>query len=327
MPAIETQELTKKFGQVTAVEDLNLKVEGGEILGLLGPNGAGKTTTLSMLCTLLKPTSGTASVNGFDVRRSPADVRRSIGIVFQDPSLDEQLTAMENLDFHARLYMMKPEQRKTRIEEVLDIVELGDKRREFVKNFSGGMRRRLEIARGLMHHPRVLFLDEPTLGLDPQTRRNIWSYIKGMSEREGVTIILTTHYMEEAEFLCDRIGIIDEGKIIALDTYAGLKAKIGKQTVILEAEGTGDYVRELKTLKGVRDISEHGNKLSINADEAERILPLLFETARRMGVKVRSVSLHSSNLEDVFIKLTGRAIREERKDGIGTLKKKSRYFI
>jgi len=321
MPTIETHDLTKKFGPLTAVKDLDLEVEGGEIFGLLGPNGAGKTTILSMLCTLLQPTSGTASVNGFDIRKDPAHVRRSIGIVFQDPSLDGQLTAIENLDFHARLYMMNTEKRKTRIKEVLRMVELSDKRREFVKNFSGGMKRRLEIARGLMHHPRVLFLDEPTLGLDPQTRRNIWSYIKGMKDREGMTIILTTHYMEEAEFLCDRIGIIDEGDIIALDTSAGLKAKIGKQTIILEAEGTAEYLRELENIKGVRDISEHGTRLSIHADVAERIVPLVFEAARRMGVEVKSISLHSSNLEDVFIKLTGREMREERKNEFGSIKK------
>ena len=218
MLAIETKNLTKEFNGLKAVNNVSFGVEEGEIFGLLGPNGAGKTTTIKMLATLLNPTKGEAKVCGFDILKQRDEVRNSIGIVFQEPALDNRLTGYENLDFHARLYGLDSETRKKRIKEVLNLVELEDKANVIVRNYSGGMQRRLEIARGLMHYPKVLFLDEPTLGLDPQTRHRIWDYILQLNQKEKITIILTTHYMEEADILCQRVGIIDFGKIVALDT-------------------------------------------------------------------------------------------------------------
>lgn len=221
MYAIVTDNLTKKFGNLVAVNQVSLQVEQGEIFGLLGPNGAGKTTIIKMLSTLIPPTEGSASVWGHNILKDKDAVRHSIGMVFQDPAVDERLTGMENLDFHARMYGMKKDVRMKRIKEVFELVGLEDKADVFLKNYSGGMKRRLEIARGLMHYPHVLFLDEPTLGLDPQTRYHIWEYIKVLNTRENVSIVLTTHYMEEADALCSRIGIIDYGKILVVDTLLG----------------------------------------------------------------------------------------------------------
>ena len=231
MLAIETKDLTREFNGLRAVNNVSLAVEEGEIFGLLGPNGAGKTTAIKMLATLLNPTKGEAKVCGFDILKQKDQVRSSIGIVFQEPALDNRLTGYENLDFHARLYGLDLETRKKRIKEVLNLVELGDKANVLVINYSGGMQRRLEIARGLMHYPKVLFLDEPTLGLDPQTRHRIWDYILQLNQKEKITIILTTHYMEEADVLCQRVGIIDFGKIVALDTPQNLKNISRKPTL------------------------------------------------------------------------------------------------
>jgi ABC-2 type transport system ATP-binding protein len=222
--AIEVKGLSKHFGQVIAVDNISFEVERAEIFGFLGPNGAGKTTTINILCTLLMPTSGEATVNGFNVVNSPNEVRRSIGIIFQDPSLDERLTAYENLNFHGMIYHIPSKTRKVRIEEVLNMVGLYSKKDHIVRTFSGGMKRRLEIARGLIHSPHILFLDEPTTGLDPQTRQHIWDYIVNLAQREKITVFLTTHYMDEAE-ICQRVGIIDHGKIVALDTPGALKNK------------------------------------------------------------------------------------------------------
>ena len=216
--AIETMDLTKKYGDLVAVDSLNLKIEYGEVFGLLGPNGAGKTTLISMLCTIINPSSGSAAVNGFDILKQAANVRRSIGIVFQDPSIDDRLTGRENLKLHACLYDMPSDLTKNRIAEVLKLVDLEDRADSRMRTYSGGMRRRLELARGLLHNPKVLFLDEPTLGLDPQTREHIWAYIEDLARKDQVTIILTTHYMEEAERLCGRVAIIDYGKIKVADT-------------------------------------------------------------------------------------------------------------
>ncbi|HHH80243.1 MAG TPA: ATP-binding cassette domain-containing protein, partial [Thermoplasmatales archaeon] len=233
MNIIETFELTKKFNSLAAVDHVSFSVKEGEIFGFLGPNGAGKTTTIKMLTTLLNPTEGTAKVCGFDIIKNRNEVRQSIGVVFQEPALDTELTGKENLDFHARMYGLDRERRVSRIEEVLRIVDLQDKKDVLVKYYSGGMKRRLEIARGLMHFPRVLFLDEPTLGLDAQTRRAIWEYIKKMNKEEKTTIFLTTHYMDEADFLCDRVAIIDHGRIIILDTIPKLKNAIGNDVITL----------------------------------------------------------------------------------------------
>ena len=240
MFSIETKKLTKKFNGLKAVDSVSLKIEEGELFGLLGPNGAGKTTFISMLATIKKPTLGSAKLCGYDIVKDQDNVRRSIGIVFQDPSLDDELYGTENLDLHARLYHINRSEKKDRIKQVLELMGLTQKAGMQVKTYSGGMKRRLEIARGLMHKPRVLFLDEPTLGLDPQTRRNIWNFIKKL-KKEGVTIILTTHYMEEADYLCDRVAIIDHGRIIALDTPKKLKKKKKARTledVFLKYTGT-----------------------------------------------------------------------------------------
>lgn len=222
---IQVEKLTKTFGELTAVDKVDFNVEQGEVFGLLGPNGAGKTTTISMLCTILKPNSGKAFVNGYEVIRFPSQVRRSIGIVFQEPSIDDRLTGRENLEMHADLYGVPRTEKKKRIDEVLGLVELEERAGALMRTYSGGMRRRLEIARGLIHYPKVLFLDEPTLGLDPQTREHIWKYVAELSMRENITTILTTHYMQEADRLCDRIAIIDQGKVIALDEPERLNSK------------------------------------------------------------------------------------------------------
>jgi ABC-2 type transport system ATP-binding protein len=307
---IETNKLTRKFNGLTAVDSIDLEIKEGELFGLLGPNGAGKTTTLSMLSTILKPTSGTAKVNGFDVDTQQDDVRNSIGIVFQDPSLDEELTAYENLDFHGMIYGMPDDKRKERIKEVLELVELSEKSNMQVKTFSGGMKRRLEIARGLIHHPKILFLDEPTLGLDPQTRKNIWDHITEMNELEKITIVLTTHYMEEADSLCDKVAVIDHGKIIALDTPEKLKHSLGGDIISLEADA--NLLPHLKKIKNIKKIKKMNGEMSITADDAEHIIPTIFNIAQKNKLKIHSISLRHPTLEDVFLQLTGKSIREEK---------------
>lgn len=251
---ITTKNLTKKFKDLTAVDKLNLEIKEGEIFGLLGPNGAGKTTTISMLCTILKPTSGTAKVNGYDIMTQPDKVRSSIGIVFQEPSVDDLLTGRENLEIHSLIYKIPKEIRKKRVEEVLDLVGLQNRANSLVKTYSGGMRRRLELARGLMHHPKILFLDEPTLGLDPQTREHIWDYIKKLSKEEKITIVLTTHYMEEADLLCDRIAIIDSGKIVVLDSSKKLKNKVGEDIIVIKMDNPD--ISAFKKLKFVKSVEK-----------------------------------------------------------------------
>jgi ABC-2 type transport system ATP-binding protein len=238
--AISMHGLTKKFGDLVAVDEVDLDIKKGELFGLLGPNGAGKSTIIKMLTTMLAPSEGVANVWGHDIARERNAVRSSIGVVFQDPSVDGMLTGRENLDFHGRMYGLGRALRRKRIEEVLDLVDLTDKADVKMEDYSGGMQRRLEIARGLMHHPNVLFLDEPTLGLDAQTRRHIWQYIRNMNRQEGVTIILTTHYMEEADYLCDRVAIIDHGRIVALDAPENLKDMIGADTNTLEVQTGGE---------------------------------------------------------------------------------------
>lgn len=245
MPIIQVKNLVKYFKEIKAVDDISFEVEKGEIFAFLGPNGAGKSTTIKILTTLLQPTSGEATVNDFDIRKDSDDVRRSFGIVFQDPSLDDELTAYENMEFHGALYKVPKKIRKDRIRQLLEIVELWDRKDYFVKTFSGGMKRRLEIARGLLHHPKVFFLDEPTIGLDPQTRNHIWSYIKKLNKEEGITIFFTTHYMEEAENVSDKVAIVDHGKIIALGTPSELKIQTQKKTLEeVFLHFTGHEIRE-----------------------------------------------------------------------------------
>ena len=308
MCILEVTHLTKTFKQVTAVDDLSFQVQKGELFGLLGPNGAGKTTTMRMLTTLLKPDSGSASVAGHDLIKFRNDVRASIGMVFQEPALDRQLTGRENLDFHGRMYGMKRDLRKSRIAEVLDLVELSDRANDLVETYSGGMQRCLEIARGLMHFPRILFLDEPTLGLDTQTRRRIWEYLRQMNREYKTTMILTTHYMEEADSLCGRVGIMDMGKIVALDTPGNLKNLIGADVITLEME-CGDC-RVFKNLDYVRDLVEHGDRVRLMVENGERKIPMLIACAAEHGIQISSVELHKPSLEDVFLRFTGATLRD-----------------
>ncbi len=310
--AIKVDDLTKSFNGLVAVDHISFTVKSGELFGLLGPNGAGKTTTINMLSTLLKSTSGYGEVAGHDISKSKDDIRRSIGVVFQEPALDIKLTGKENLEFHAMMYGIKKEERKKRVEEVLKLVELTEKKDVLVENFSGGMKRRLEIARGLIHKPEVLFLDEPTLGLDAQTRHHIWDYIKKLNKEGGVTIILTTHYMEEADFLCDRIAIMDRGKFVAMDTPAQLKDILGGDVVSLEIEGKADIlVEKINSLDWIKNMTRHNETLSLTMEKGERRIPQLINVARENGVNVTCVHLRKPSLEDVFLHFTGKTIREE----------------
>jgi ABC-2 type transport system ATP-binding protein len=309
MAIIETKNLTKKFEKMTAVDSLNLQINEGEIFGLLGPNGAGKTTTLLMLVTLKPPTSGTAIINGFDIVKNPDKVRKSIGIVFQDPSSDEILTGYENLKLHGWLYDMPNDLREERITEVLELVELTDRKNDRVKKYSGGMRRRLELARGLMHHPKILFLDEPTLGLDPQSREHIWKYIENLAKEKNMTIIITTHYMEEADKLCDRLAIIDKGKVVVLGSPKQLKKDLGGDIIRLKAN-TLD-IEELKKLPYVKDISPCDGEVCLTLEDASSHLQ---EILKVVG-KIDSVEIRSPTLDDVFLHYTGRAMREGTPEG------------
>jgi ABC-2 type transport system ATP-binding protein len=319
---IKTEGLTKSFSDLVAVDSLDLQVRKGEVFGLLGPNGAGKTTTISMLSTTLPKSSGEARVAGHDIAAEPDAVRHSIGIVFQDPSLDEELTGHENLDFHARLYGMPANERAERITEVLELVELADKRDTQVKNYSGGMKRRLEIARGLMHRPKVLFLDEPTLGLDPQTRRHIWDYVQEMNKRDGVTILVTTHYMDEADHLCGRVAIIDHGKVIAMDKPSRLKSTIGENVIIMDVSDPEKFCAIAEKTKCAMKTKRLNGRVHITAKDGEELIPKLVNKAEKAGVKVHSVSMRSATLEDVFIQLTGRRIREEQASAADTFRER-----
>ena len=307
---IEIRDLTRQFGSLTAVDHLSFDVEEGEIFGLLGPNGAGKSTTISMLCTILRPTSGTARVNGFDIVRQAADVRKSIGIVFQDPSIDDKLTGRENMEMHADLYDVPRDVMYQRIDEVLKLVELEDRADSPVTTYSGGMRRRLEIARSLIHYPKVLFLDEPTIGLDPQSRDHIWNYIRDLKKRENITIILTTHYMEEADKLCDRIAIIDRSKIVALDSPRSLKEQLGGETITIKTRNNALFGAKLAEAKLTEKIVSVNGELTLSVANAHTALPRVVEVAAANGVYVDSIELHEPDLDDVFMHYTGRNIRE-----------------
>jgi ABC-2 type transport system ATP-binding protein len=304
--AIAVHALTKRFGTVEAVRGIDLDVRPGEIFGFLGPNGAGKSTTINILCTLMRATSGSASVAGIDVDRDPSGVRSRIGLVFQDPSLDQQLTARENLQFHAFVYDVPAAIRAERIAEVLEMVELSDRAETPVMTFSGGMRRRLEIARGMLHTPQVLFLDEPTIGLDPQTRQHIWRYLVELPKQRGVTIFMTTHYMDEAEY-CDRIAIIDHGEIQAIGTPDELKAMVGGDVVTVTTTDNAAALPQIAALAGSDPITDNGS-LRVEVADAAAFVPRL---VREAGVEVTSVQFRRPSLDDVFLKLTGRAIRDE----------------
>jgi len=311
MESIIVENITKKFGKFTAVYGISFNVEEGELFGLLGPNGAGKTTTINILSTLLEPTSGKAKVAGFDVAEERDNVRKSIGVVFQEPALDSELTGEENLEFHAMMYGMSKEHRTDKIKEVLGMVELSDKAKVIVNNYSGGMKRRLEIARGLMHMPKVLFLDEPTLGLDAQTRRRIWDYIRQL-KRIGVTIILTTHYMDEADSLCDRVGIIDKGRIVALDTPENLKNMLGGDAISLEVcKECTKFVKDLEKEKWVKTVKKHDGTVTLTTDLGEKKIPEIFKIAQKTNTDIESIRLNKPSLENVYLHFTGKTIREQ----------------
>jgi ABC-2 type transport system ATP-binding protein len=309
VPAIAVRDLVKNFGEVRAVRGVQFEVAPGEVFGFLGPNGAGKTTTINMLCTLATPTSGEATVAGHDVVRERDDVRRNIGLVFQDPTLDGYLTAAQNLQLHAELYGVQSDLVRPRMRQVMEMVGLWDRRDSTVGTFSGGMRRRLEIARGLMHSPRVLFLDEPTIGLDPQTRRSIWTYIRELKEREEITIFMTTHYMDEAEW-CDRIAIMDQGEIVALDPPETLKAQVGTDRVTIHTEDDDAAIAAIEQRFGIQaQVSEGAVTFGVPA--GEEFVPRLFA---ELGMPIRSVSVSRPTLDDVFMSHTGTTIRDAEED-------------
>jgi ABC-2 type transport system ATP-binding protein len=309
MEVIKAKNLVKRFGKLEAVKDVSFGVQEGEIFGFLGPNGAGKTTTINLLCTLLAPTEGEATVNGFNVIKERDQVRASIGLVFQDTTLDDYLTAEQNLRFHASAYSIPKETLEPRMKALLEMVDLWDRRKAKISTYSGGMKRRLEIARGLLHHPKVLFLDEPTLGLDPQTRNRIWNHIHELRKKENLAIFLTTHYMDEAEN-CDRIAIIDYGKIVALDTPDKLKDAMGGDVVTIKAEDNEKAVSLLKDKYNLQPAQENGT-IRFTVPHGEEFLPGFVSG---FPLRLISIGLRRPTLEDVFLKLTGRAIREEEVD-------------
>lgn len=319
MDVIEASNLVKRFGELEAVKGVSFSVKEGEIFGFLGPNGAGKTTTINILCTLLKPTDGQAKVNGHDVVKERSQVRQSIGLVFQEPALDDYLTAEQNLRFHGYAYGIPKNVLEPRLKELLEMMELWDRRKGKINTYSGGMKRRLEIARGLLHHPRVLFLDEPTLGLDPQTRRRIWDYIHDLRKRENLAIFMTTHYMDEAEN-CDRIAIIDYGRTVALDTLEKLKDSVGGDVISVKTEDNEEAMRLLEGQYKLKPGIENGI-ISFTVPHGEEFLP---KFVSGFPLRLLSIGLRRPTLEDVFLKLTGRNIREQEVDSMQQMKNMAR---
>jgi len=310
---IEIENLTKEFDGLVAVNHVTLNVGEGEIFGFLGPNGAGKTTAVKMLCTILNPTSGSAKVCGYDIVRQKDKVRECIGIVFQDRAIDTFLTGKENLDFHARMYHMDRKTREERIAEVLDLMDLRGREDMKIDDCSGGIQRRFEVARGFLNHPKVLFLDEPSLGLDVKARRNLWDYIKALNEQEGTTIILTTHYIEEADYLCHRVAIMDQGKIVAMDAPEKLKQVVGLNLISLQVvQGEGDsLVNLLKQLAWIKKIEARNGSLELSIDGAEERIPELIDFVDNHEFVISSIELYKPSLEDAFLHYTGKTIREE----------------
>jgi ABC-2 type transport system ATP-binding protein len=317
---IQVQGLVKKFGDFTAVAGIDFEVYPKEIFGFLGPNGAGKTTTISILATLQKPTAGSARLAGFDVVQHPTEVRQAIGMVFQDPSLDERLTADENLYFHAVLYDVPRRERAARTDQVLNIVGLADRRKSLVRTFSGGMKRRLEIARGLLHRPQVLFLDEPTAGLDPQTRNAIWEHVRRLRDEVGMTVFMTTHYMDEAEN-CDRIAIIDHGKLQAVDTPAALKRTLGGDKIIVV--GDAALREEIAARYGV-PVQQVDGEFHFQVAGGAEFVPRVVEDFKG---RIRSIQVKQPSLDDVFLHLTGRAIREEEGKDIDRMRQARKMWM
>ncbi len=314
MYSIETKSLTKSFGDVIAVNDISFSVEKGEIFGFLGPNGAGKSTTMMIFTTLLKPTSGQALISGFDVTTNAKQVRSNIGYVQQESTVDEYLTGRENLLLQAKLNHIPKNEISARIDEVLELIELVDKQDQDVVTYSGGMRKRLDIAGGLLHRPKVLFLDEPTVGLDIQTRRKIWEYIKKIHTEFNMTIFLTTHYMEEADKLCDKIGIMDDGKIQVIDTPENMKNAMGNEVISLTIEESANrdsFLSEIKKIEFIKKINEDGPKLTLFASNGTTIIPSIFQISSELDITITSISLTQPTLDDVFISYTGHEIRSD----------------
>ena len=312
--SIEIKSLTKSFGDVTAVNNISLSVKNGEIFGFLGPNGAGKSTTIMILTTLLKPTSGQALISGFDVATNAKQVRQNIGYVQQETTVDEYLTGRENLLLQAKLNHIPKNEIDKRIDEILTLIELTDKQDKTVVTYSGGMRKRLDIAGGLLHRPKVLFLDEPTVGLDIQTRRKIWQYIKKIHDEFKMTIFLTTHYMEEADQLCDRIGIIDDGKIQVIDSPENLKKAMGNEVISIifeEGENRDSFLSELEKIEFVNKINKDESKLTLFASNGTEVIPKIFYISSKLNIKITSISLTQPTLDDVFISYTGHEIRDD----------------
>ncbi|MCV0367226.1 MAG: ATP-binding cassette domain-containing protein [Nitrosopumilus sp.] len=314
MHSIETKSLTKSFGDVIAVNDVSFSVESGEIFGFLGPNGAGKSTTMMILTTLLKPTSGKALISGFDVSANPKKVRENIGYVQQETTVDEYLTGRENLLLQAKLNHIPKNEINVRIDAVLELIELSDKQHDSVVTYSGGMRKRLDIAGGLLHRPKVLFLDEPTVGLDIQTRRKIWKYLKKIHDEFEMTIFLTTHYMEEADQLCDRVGIIDGGKIQVIDSPKNMKNAMGNEviSILLEDGASQDsFLSELRKIEFVNKINVDGTKLTLFASNGTEVIPKIFQISSTLKIKITSIALTQPTLDDVFLSYTGHEIRDD----------------
>lgn len=315
---IAVEKLKRSFGEIQAVKGIDLHIERGETFGFLGPNGAGKSTTIKMLCTLLHPTSGRAWINGYDIEREALQVRQSIGIVFQDPTLDEYLTAEQNLYYHCMIYHTPHKTRADRIRDVLQLVGLDERRKDVVKTFSGGMKRRLEVARGLLHEPQTLFLDEPTVGLDPQTRRSVWEHVLRLREKTGLTIFMTTHYMEEAEY-CDRIAIIDHGSIVAIDTPAALKRVVGRDKVSLTTPVPARAATILESFG--HTVHCQDDAVEVEGEDGQALAAEVVRQLTLADIEVQGVNVTVPTLEDVFVHLTGRAIREElasAKDRLGS---------
>ncbi|MCL4491860.1 MAG: ATP-binding cassette domain-containing protein [Nitrospirae bacterium] len=321
MSIITVENLTKKFGPIAAVDGISFGVEKGSIFGFLGPNGAGKTTTINILCTLLSLTSGKALIDGHDCMKESSEVRKKIGIVFQDNTLDKELTAYENLLFHSYLYNVPKNDRKPRIEDALNFVGLYERSNEPVKRFSGGMKRRLEVARSIVHQPKVLFLDEPTLGLDPQSRTSLWEFISKLPEKHGVTIFMTTHYMEEAE-ICNKIAIIDKGKIIAQGSPEDLKKMVGGDVIYLKTKDNRKAIKDIKEALNL-DAEEQDGEIYLSAARGDACIPTLIQTLADMVISVR---LQRPTLNDVFLKLTGKAIRPEAVSGGNEIKEAIRSY-
>jgi ABC-2 type transport system ATP-binding protein len=314
MKAIVADNLTRRFGHLVAVDHISFEIEEGEIFGFLGANGAGKTTTIMMLATALNPSSGTATVCGYDIVKERDKVRESIGIVFEELSLDIDLTAKENLDFHARLYHLPKKVRDEGISQALDLVGLKDKQNILVKHYSGGMQRRLEIARGMLNSPKVLFLDEPTLGLDVQTRRLLWDYAKRLNKEAGTAILLNTHYVEEADYLCDRVAVLEHGKIAVVDTPKALKDSLGSSVLSIrfpQGASANEFASLLNGMNWVKKVTQHDAQLELTVGDKGMKIPEVVRLARQHGLVVSSIAEHKPSLEDVFLHYVGKKLQDE----------------